>query len=320
MLTGVELFGGSVGGFIHNDVIFKTDQHYTNGLALGWVSDELSGTGGVEAAYTEALIFVADLIPFHTLDTGRNFQSSVFINQYIVTPSFDDNGTAADDIPFAGVLRMGFGLFEWDREELHSYHISVGVIGPSAKAEEVQNGFHDLINNDAVEGWDSQLGNKGFFEIGYGYGNRSYEYNFAESYRVDWFNDFLATAGNAAVEMELGTLVRIGDNVPDNFVFASQYLGSLGNEHINVRERNGAWGWSMSLGFVMRATLYNYIMEEAEKMSGLDVKMLNAQWVGNISMYIGDFQTSFVLQQTDIIINQDISRERYGGLTFIWAY
>lgn len=319
ILMRAQVFAGSVGGFIHNDVIFGVDQHYTNAVAFGWMSDELNREGDEEAYLTNGLISIVDLIPFHTLDTGRNYTSGIALNQYIITPAIDDNGSVIDGVPFAGTLRMAFQLNEYDRTCIHSYVLSVGVTGPSAQAEEVQNGFHEIIGSDHVNGWDSQLGDKFLVAVGYAYGNRTYEYDFWNTYEIDWFNNLGFTLGNTEVSTEAGTLIRIGNNVPDNFVFASQLLGADGREHVNVKKRNDALGWSLSIGLFVSAEPYNYILEEAKK-SGIEVNSFSGGMVANASIYIGDFQAAFTVQQNDLIIKQKVSNERFGGLTFIWAY
>ena len=43
--------------------------------------------------------------------------------------------------------------------------LSVGVIGPGAVGEEIQNGFHHLIGDTTNKGWGYQLKNEPAFEL-----------------------------------------------------------------------------------------------------------------------------------------------------------
>jgi lipid A 3-O-deacylase len=130
-----------------------TDRLYVNGLRLGWTSP----TG-------QAPDFLADL--GRTLWGAGQQRIAFDLTQQIYTPV----GTATVvpspfDRPYAGVLLGNFSLMN-DTEDARSVlTVSLGLVGPGSGAEQVQNGFHDLIGQNHTRGWDSQIQNIPAIEV-----------------------------------------------------------------------------------------------------------------------------------------------------------
>jgi hypothetical protein len=130
------------------------DRFYVNGLRLGWTSP----TGDVPN-------FLVDL--GHAL-WGNGQQRIAFdLAQQIYTPA----GTAATvpspyDRPYAGVLLGNFSLMSDGNDNTRSVlTLSLGVVGPASGAEQLQNGFHNLIGQNPTNGWGSQIQNTPAIEV-----------------------------------------------------------------------------------------------------------------------------------------------------------
>jgi hypothetical protein len=84
------------------------------------------------------------------------------LTQEINTPA--DTTTpnpSVDDMPYSGALYLGWGygriLDRGGRKDcLVSVEAKLGVVGPSAGGETIQNKFHDLIGTPAAAGWGTQ--------------------------------------------------------------------------------------------------------------------------------------------------------------------
>jgi lipid A 3-O-deacylase len=84
------------------------------------------------------------------------------LTQEINTPS--DTSTPnplPDDMPYSGALYLGWGyggiLDRGGRKDcMYSLEAKLGVIGPSAGGETIQNKFHALIGTPAAAGWGTQ--------------------------------------------------------------------------------------------------------------------------------------------------------------------
>lgn len=124
-----------------------TDRLYVNGLRLGWMSPT-----------TQVPDFLANL--GRTLWDGGQQRIGFELTQQIYTPL----DTAASipsrfDRPYAGVLLGNFSLMSDSEDTRSVLSLSLGVVGPAAGAETVQNGFHDIIGQNHTNGWGSQIQN-----------------------------------------------------------------------------------------------------------------------------------------------------------------
>lgn len=88
------------------------------------------------------------------------------ITQEINTPEDTTNpNPSLDDLPYSGALYFGYGYGRildrgGRRDCLFSVEVKLGVIGPAAGGETIQNKFHDLIGQPESAGWGTQLPNE----------------------------------------------------------------------------------------------------------------------------------------------------------------
>ena len=130
-----------------------TDRFYVNGLRLGWASPT-----------TKVPDFLTDL--GDTLWGDGQQRVGVDLTQQIYTPA-DTSSACPTPMTghYAGVLLGNFSLMS-DTEDTRSVlTVSLGVVGPAAGAEQVQNGFHDLIGQDHTLGWGGQIQNTPAIEV-----------------------------------------------------------------------------------------------------------------------------------------------------------
>jgi len=121
-----------------------TDRYYTNGMALRY----LSGEGAFETL--DRLV--------HPLFGDGAARLSVGITQQLYTPATTEIVVPpATDRPYAGVLLANLAAVQDAMNMRSSVGLNVGMIGPSALGQTVQNGWHDLIGQGVNHGWHSQL-------------------------------------------------------------------------------------------------------------------------------------------------------------------
>lgn len=121
-----------------NDLYTSTyrDRYYSNGL---FVRYQFLGTSANEKL--EKKIYSVEL--GHLMYTP--FKST------IISPSLHDR-------PFAGVLFTQIGIHRfYKNENVFSTQIQLGVIGPSSKAEELQNFIHSIYRFPEAVGWKYQI-------------------------------------------------------------------------------------------------------------------------------------------------------------------
>ncbi len=130
-----------------------TDRFYVNGLRLGWTSPT-----------TVVPDVLAEL--GRTLWGGGQQRVAIDLAQQIYTPA-DTVAVVASpyDRPYAGVLLGNFSLMSDADDSRSVLTLSLGVVGPGSGAENVQNGFHDIIGQNHTNGWGSQIQNVPAIEV-----------------------------------------------------------------------------------------------------------------------------------------------------------
>lgn len=196
----------------------NTDRHYTNGVRLSRVSapGEVPGWLGAMAA-----------VPSNFGPGGKPTSQrwAVSLGHSMFTP--DDTDAAAlvpDDRPYAAWLYLGFSVYSVyegaegaARQDVFS--VEAGIVGPSAKGEQIQNTYHDLIGVDLSNGWDNQLKDEPGLKLGFIRKWRSAHKDVSADgrYETDVIPHVAVTLGNIATDASIGGLVRLGENLQDDF-------------------------------------------------------------------------------------------------------
>ncbi len=250
-------FGGTYSLQFENDRIAATDRHYTHGSRLSWVSDET--TDGPDWARE----LLEMLYPLANVRAGR---IGFALGQNIYTP--EDTSTTAlvvEDRPYAGWLYGSVSLHaETTRQAmgqnlkvLDSVELSVGIVGPQAYGEDVQNNFHDLIGVARSNGWNNQLKNEPALALFFERKLRPDPIQFA-GLEADIIPHFGGSIGNVFTLGNLGATFRIGQELDLDF----------GPPHIRPTlsglaavKREDRLGWYFFVGGEARAVLRNIFLD-----------------------------------------------------------
>lgn len=206
---------GTLTTYFENDLFGGTDQNYTNGARVSWTSPNLKRFGDDDTI--GGLVSLFDDVSW-TGDTTYERNVAISIGQSMYTP-VDVRSTTlvANERPYAGWLYVGFGIIWKNTYVKNSLVFNIGVVGPWSFAEETQRYVHESRGIDFPAGWNNQIGN----EIGV---NVSYERMWRirdrkDNHGFDW--DILpyvgATLGNVNTHANIGTELRFGYNLPDDF-------------------------------------------------------------------------------------------------------
>ncbi|WP_275096686.1 lipid A deacylase LpxR family protein [Sedimenticola hydrogenitrophicus] len=128
------------------------DQLYSHGTEVAYFS--LNRPPGWLTRLGEGLPF------FRTGDVSA---VQYAVGQKIFTPQDTDSRTlVSNDRPYAGWLYGNATLWsryvdEADLQVDNLLGVTVGIVGPSAQADDVQRKFHDLFDGTNPNGWDNQL-------------------------------------------------------------------------------------------------------------------------------------------------------------------
>ncbi len=155
----------SVSFTLENDSLVGSDNSYTSGVALTWVSKEVGSYG--PDSFAEGLADVASFLPY-VGDPGYETRVAITIAQEMYTPQdITDPTPRRGDQPYAGVLFLQPAFHASRGGVSHSWRLRLGVVGPASLADESQMLVHRLTNAEQPAGWDTQLPNEPVINIDY---------------------------------------------------------------------------------------------------------------------------------------------------------
>lgn len=248
-----------------NDMFGGTDQHYTNAFKLSALSKDIREYAHSEtvAEYFPWLIPFIEEAPFVN-DPDRTHNIGFSIGNDMYTPVDTKAKTLIeDDRPYAGWSYASLALHAKNATRLDTFEISLGVVGPSAHSEFVQDTWHDLINKFRSEGWDHQIHDEPGLLLTW---QRNLRYVYPLPHK-DWSADvvphFGAALGNVHTYANVGGQVRVGYHLPSDFGVSLIRPGAAVPapvEDDDPRLRKG-WGVNVFLGTDGRAVGRNIFLD-----------------------------------------------------------
>jgi lipid A 3-O-deacylase len=212
--------------FLDNDKWAKSDRYYTNGLKLGFGVD-IDNVPGHRVARD-----VLDRLGAG-MGCGSAFdrKAGVFIGQNMYTPrDIEIASPQPFDRPWAAWLYGGIVLQALrtcgNRDALDTVELDLGVVGPIALGEEVQNVWHRFIHVPEAKGWANQIRNEPAFLLTYLHKEKQ-KLGF-----VEVIPHVGAAAGTVMSFVRTGALVRVGRHMsgfgPDRIEPGGAMLQNVG--------------------------------------------------------------------------------------------
>jgi len=190
-----------------NDLFANTDQDYTNGIRLAWLSGEKNLPDWVQS--------LAHILP---VAGDGNKRISVALGQNMYTPA--DLGSSAPipgQHPYAGWLYGSVGMVSDTGHGLDNVMFTAGVVGPYAMAGETQKLVHRIIGAAQPMGWSNQLKNEPGFIF-------TYEHKWRGLYEFSPFGVGLDATpqvginlGNVTTDASVGATFRLGYDLPSDY-------------------------------------------------------------------------------------------------------
>ena len=204
--------GGSYTLLVENDVFTGSDQHYTNGLRLSYLSRQ--------DAVPDYIRRFAAAMPF--VELGARLRAGYALGHNIYTPNnIKSAAVVADERPYAGYLYAGMAVVaESDSRSgniLDTWELDLGIVGPSALGEEVQNNFHRLIGSPEARGWDNQLKDEVTISLTHERKWRHLWRHPTSGLGFDFTPHVGGSVGNLATYLNLGATVRVGEGLARDY-------------------------------------------------------------------------------------------------------
>jgi hypothetical protein len=315
---------------IENDVfnpIGKSDRDYTNGIRLAWLSPALPQLPDGVAALVTLPTFFGEA---PASSVTRRFGISVGQNLY--TPA--DTATSApifNDRPYAAWLYASFALQSiYKREDpktredepvrMDVLQFDVGLIGPAAGGEFVQNNFHRLINATPALGWANQLHNEPTFGLTFERRWRTGRHVLFDEPKleVDIVPRIGAAAGNVATYASAGGTLRIGKELRNDFGPPRSRPSLPGTEGF---VGNGT-GWYVFVGFDGEAVARNIFLDGNTDGNSLHVthRPFVGEFQAGLAVFFGGVRVSYTqVVRTPEFFEQN-RFDQFGSISVTFRY
>ena len=204
--------------YVENDLFSETDQDYTGGIQLSWVSPNISDYVESEELPTWVRRLNQSLTFFHQSHEGLKRKVIMTFEQQIYTPEdLNETNLIEDDRPYAAWLFLGLGYQIRAEDQLDTLEVQLGIVGPGAYGQEAQDFIHDLRGFEKFKGWDNQLRNEPGIVATWEHKQKWTRVNPETQFGYDAITHTGLSLGNVSTHLNAGAEVRIGWALPDDF-------------------------------------------------------------------------------------------------------
>ncbi len=218
------LVGDTAGITFSNRVV---DRYYTGAMRIGWTSapdqvpETLAGLGNTLWGQGQARISV-DVVSqiYNPLDTKSG------------NPPLYDR-------PYAGVLMANLGLIQDTPTTRSTLVLGLGVLGPLSAGQTIQNNVHDMIGQDRVKGWNTQITNQPIIQLT---SERTWRAKLGQAGPVEFdaLPVLTASVGTLRNYIQSGVAVRFGQGLESDFGPPGTRPSRAGGDYFR-RIRDVAW-------------------------------------------------------------------------------
>ena len=165
-----------------------------------------------------------------------------------------------DERPYAGHLFVGAGFITENEDEVETWRLSLGLVGPDAKAEQIQNALHRKIGSDEAQGWAHQLNNEFVVSLAYEkkWLNQARTKSWDNQVEFDFIPHASATIGTLTNQVGVGGMLRLGQGLHHDFG-PPRVRPSLAVSQFYKKESGASW--YLFLGVDTRFVAHNIFLD-----------------------------------------------------------
>ena len=311
--------------YFENDLFDETDQNYTNGVRVSWISPNLQHFENDERLPQWMRLANKRLRSIHNNDSlHRNLVFS--IGQLIFTPQDKfASELIDDDRPYAGFLYTRLAYHMRTEQQLTSTSMTLGMVGPASLAEEAQDWIHDLRGIDKFNGWDNQLRNELVINFEY---ERKYKIELGRVLH-GLEHDFIAHGGgafgNQAIYLNAGGEYRIGWQLPNDFGTSSLRSGGDTSAPGPFDRRLKGEGFHSLHAFISfdgRLVGRDIFLDGNTFSSSHSVDRKN--WVGDLAVGVSSTFNRYKVSYAQVFRTREFDEQddahRFGSLSFSYTW
>jgi len=295
---------------LENDLLgSRDDRFYTHGDMISYASiDEPPGW----------LASLAENTPFY--QTGEESLYGFSLGMKIFTPQdIEQKKLIENDRPYAGWIFLNSGIAhlienKGGREVINGLILTLGIVGPSSMAENVQKEVHRVVKADKPRGWDNQLEDELGINITY-VRKRRQIFNFDEAYQFELSHHGGLTLGNVYTYASAGIMARWGTHLIDDIGPPTISPGFPGAPAFDFHRQSN---WYVFAGFEARAVARNIFLDgnTIRDSHSVDKKPLVGDLQLGIAYHFNDMRISFSQMYRTLEFDGQDERTQYGAINF----
>lgn len=216
--------GAFVSTTFENDVFFKDDGLYTNGLFFTWGYNNLDSLDQPNLP-----LWIATLAKHSHLTAAENKQYGVsygFGQLFQTAIDISEAQLIKEDAPYVGLLAWDLSLLAFDNSISDEVGLTLGVVGEIAGGEFTQSVVHSINDANEPAGWDNQIDNEFVFRLQARRTWRLYQNQLTTPFfnsEFDWLIGVDGGLGNLRSDLATGIGFRVGHQLDKNFGSATAF-------------------------------------------------------------------------------------------------
>lgn len=296
-----------------NDADVRDDGAYTYGSALG--------TLFYRKDVNNSLLH----IPFTSYQNADNYISFNIAHQMYTPQDFENPNLIKDDRPYAGYLYFLTALHQSKNDTLKSLTLQVGVVGPSAGMQKVQELIHSLIGSPAPQGWEHQLKDELIFQINYAQ-KKYYDLDniFKYGYNASIVPQFGVELGNASTKVYTSALFRWGKNVPKDYGAYVIDNTNYSNIPLNTKQNgeNKKWRYYLNVAFKANLIAQNIFLDgnTFQESHSVEKNIFLVDVMYGLSFAYERFSIDYIRRHSTKEFKSQDGFNSYGSLLFSYSY
>ncbi len=309
-----------------NDLFGDTDQNYTSGIQLNWLSPDLTEYRDSDQL-PEWAVPVVESLPFIN-EPGLQRNIGFGLGQKLYTPEDTERSDLIlDDQPYAAWLYMSAAFHSKNVHELTTFEVQLGIIGPAALGEETQDFVHDIRGFSDARGWDNQLDNEPGIILIAEHKARLLEDTFHSRFGYDVIGHYGGGLGNVQTYGSTGIEARIGWNLPRDFGMARIRPGGDTNAPAassDPRLTSSAFPFSLHLftGVTGNLVLRNIFLDgnSFSDSHSVDKRYLVGDFVVGASVIYGRVKLTYAQVFRSKEFNEQDDMHEFGSLSLSYTF
>lgn len=237
---------------LDNDLFGGSDQYYTAGWQLSWRAPDYAPPPYARWLTDSTL----PLLPNGTQRWGLALGQQIFTpaNTQLLVPDPKDR-------PYAGWLYGAITVSSYNDRSYGAMELQLGVVGPSALGEQVQNNLHDMLNIDRALGWNYQLKDEPGVNLIW---TRLWRFNMPidaakpDGWQYGFVPGVTASLGNVETYASAGVMARVGRNLNADFGPPRIRPALAGSGYFYPDDQ---WGYYAFAGIEGRAVLHDIFLD-----------------------------------------------------------